>query len=290
MKERSIRFGYHNAKLMIRTDKNDETLLRSIMKSTCAMLRKHGWNIWVPYEEHAHAAERHGKRFARSCAEMHRKGECRGLELEAHFFGRLLEIQFWEDIIDHTADNSNGGRHIFDKVSKMPFVTRIHHRLTCLRVLSHLHRHYEVEVEPIGIDRIFDRALSRREKIEADIKKCVHYKPELGRRSWNGDYNRKSMDGALLDEGQRVYFRDYCGRWATGITRYNINNMWWVVSNGNLVHNVACFEISTSVPTNLRERMSGREKSRAIERHIDRAVKHKQYFRAHLIHQQLEAA
>jgi len=257
----------------------DEKLLKTIMISLCARLRKSGWNIHVPYEEHKDG--RNGKRFDKRWAERHRKGFHSGLELEANLHGRCLDFKFWENVIDHTDENRSGGRYIFDKESKMPYLVRIRLAATKQLIINHLKKHYEAEVSDRS--KFFTKKLKPAiERVMERIKSSGHYDAELGHARIHGSYN-KTLDGKTIKHGQFVYTTDYKGRVITGHAYYDLNMNWNIVTGkyGRLIkHN---HEIWANNPGDLRTKRNERRARRALEDLMARSIKAMDFDKAKII-------
>jgi hypothetical protein len=270
--------GLHDGKIAINLKDVDEALLKKVLTSVCSKLRKLGWLIAVPYTRKYDP--QHGKAFNKSWAERFRVGSKNGLEFEGWICGRSLGLEFWENINDHTKENSNGGRYIFNREAVMPQLALMRLR-ACKSIISkHLEKHFGATLGE-SCSLIIPKPKLVMDLINADNKKCWHYKPELGRRDWNSDSNRKSGEGQLLEEGMRVYCRDYSGRWVTGVTRYNINNMWWVVTGRYDRLNVASWSIYQVAPADPRE--TGSKKRRLkLENLMAKSVKNLDFTKAQI--------
>lgn len=283
--KRSGRINIQDAHLSIwEEDVDQDTLKKEVMLKVCNEMHKWGWGIHVPYDDYADG--QFGKKVSRRFAETHRKGIRNGLECEVSVSGRCIKFEFWENIIDHTHENSNGGRYIFDKESKMPYLTRQRCLATKLKLVRYLQKHWGYEVSDKS-KPIIEKRISAHELITTDNRQCWHYKEELDRRDWNIDSNRKSADGQLLDEYMTVYARGYDGRWIKGVTRYNINNMWWIVVGKWERKNIACFDIYVEKPEDLHVRVSNRVAERRIVQHQKRCIDNKYFIKAHHLEQKL---
>lgn len=260
-------------------DNVDEIFLKKVMVSLAAMLRRKGWSIWVPYDEHKE--NRHGKSFDRRWAERYRKGIKNGLEIELYIFGCHLECKMWENINDHSADNSNGGKYIFNKESKMPYLLKVLTNLTKKQIYNHLEKHYEAVP-----DKVFKVCEFKRKKaldyVLESIKDCSHYKPELGHAEIYGD-NDNSKDGLKIKHGMPVYFTDWKGRILKGVAYYKLNSIWYVVT-GKWDYSVAsCHEIFVNMPESLKTKRNQHIARKRLEHELAQAVKKMDFDRAKTI-------
>lgn len=277
--------GVHDAKIMIMEEKvNKEELKRNVMLRLVRFLKESGWEFTVPYEDYdwLHKDRAYTKNHPHF-AESRRKGIKDGLEMEIGVSGRCLEIEFWENIVDHTADNSNGGRYIFDKESKMPYRQLCRLRATKLKILWFFSQYHDYELTECS-NPVFPRRETGIDFLKREYTESWHHDGSDIFHPTNckvSDYNAKSADGDAIKHGQQVWTTDYSGRWITGTAYRNLNNMWWVLCGKWDHYNKACFEIFTAPPVDIRERMPVQVRAEKLEKHIAAAVKKEDFLKAH---------
>ncbi len=257
----------------------DEVFLKKVMVSVAAMLRRKGWNIWVPYNEHQDG--KNGKAFDRRWAERYRKGVKNGLEVQLYISGCHLECQMWENVNDHSADNSNGGKYIFDKENKMPYLLKVLTNLTKKHVYEHLEKHYEAKPGKVFKVCNFKRKKALDSVFES-IKSSCHYKLELGHAEITGN-NDKSSDKLKIEHGMNVYFTDWHGRILKGVAYYDLNQNWYVVTGKWDYSVVSCFDIFVSKPENLRVKRNERIARKRLEGELSKSIKKMDFDRAKTI-------
>lgn len=282
--EQELKINLSDASVDIWLEKNEEKSLLLMMKSISSMLSKNGWSIHTPFEDHLDVKERHGVEFWRSRASKFRKGINGGLEVELYVCGCHLEVKFFENVNDHSEDNRNGGKYIFNKESKMPYLLRMMTKLAKIKITSHLLEHYNVAKfsrrnEPVFTPQIKIDIINKR------ISESPHYRKELDRADYS-DYNRTSANGTLLEEYQTVYTRDHNGRWCVGYTRYSLNYNWYVITGRHDSVMNGCGSIHTDKPEDLRTRDTGNRRRR-LEQVMAKAVKLMDFDKAKVIKSQL---
>lgn len=248
-----------------------------------AYLKSQGWSFHVPYDDYAYLEHGSSSRGAKRFAEKHRKGIKDGLEIEVAASGAGLDIDFWENVTDHTADNSNGGRYVFDKESKMPYRQLCRFRATKLKIITFLTTYHDYTVME-NARPLFPKRHTGLELVQQDYDESCH---RDGSDIWNAnlqricEYNAKSADGHQIEHGSMIWTRNYHGRWVYGRAMYNINNMWWVLSGKWDRYNKANFEIYTEKPADLNVRVSREKATRSLESKIKKAVDNKDFLLAH---------
>ncbi len=268
-----------------------EPILKAkIVLRLVAYLKSQGWAFHVPYDDYAwleeNSSSRGVKKKGRSkFAEKYRKGIKDGLEVEIGASGVGVDIKFWENVVDHTADNSNGGRHIFDKESKMPYRQLCRLRATKLKIINFLTKYHDYTLMD-NARPLFPKRHTGLDLVQKDYETNPHVHGK-GVAVWDvdpsqiADYNSKSADGRKVQHGTMVWARGYDGRWIYGQAIHNINNMWWILCGKWSRYNIASFEIYTQRPCDLHVRVSQHKAIRSLERKIKAAVDKKDFLLAH---------
>ncbi|MBT2909653.1 hypothetical protein PL84_03535 [Vibrio anguillarum] len=285
-----------DAKIRVNDDTGDfkngfdaEPILKAkIALRLVAYLKSQGWAFHVPYDDYAwleeNSSSRGVKKKGRSkFAEKHRKGIKDGLEVEISANGVGVDIEFWENVVDHTADNSHGGRHIFDKESKMPYRQLCRLRATKLKIINFLTKYHDYILMD-NAHPLFPQRHTGLDLVQKHYDESWHHD---GSDIWDKslqricEYNARSADGNQIEHGSMVWTRDYKNRWVYGRAMYNINNMWWILSGKWDRYNKANFEIYTSKPADLNVRVSRERATRSLESKIKSAVDKKDFLLAH---------
>ncbi|MFW1108400.1 hypothetical protein ACEWA7_20375 [Vibrio parahaemolyticus] len=285
-----------DAKIRVNDDTGDfkngfdaEPILKAkIVLRLVAYLKSQGWAFHVPYDDYAWLEENsssHGvkKKGRPKFAEKHRKGIKDGLEVEICASGVGVDIEFWENVVDHTADNSHGGRHIFDKESKMPYRQLCRLRATKLKIINFLTKYHDYTLMD-NAHPLFPKRQTGIDLVQKSYDESWHRDgSDIWNQSLQGicEYNARSADGNQIEHGSMVWTRDYKERWVYGRAMYNINNMWWILSGKWDRYNKANFEIYTSKPADLNVRVSREKATRSLESKIKSAVDKKDFLLAH---------
>lgn len=247
-------------------------------------LNRLGWKLEVP----ADMIKRYNLRFARSYRYC-RKGDLQG---QLEISGRCIKFEMWQDVAN--VKNPSGGKYDFDKEDRMPYVMRLEMERTRRRIRTYLCNVFSGYA--FGSARTDSRSakcgpngITALEYVAGCYESSHHFKGDWPKylelhssKSLGGCFNsnRKSADGELLAHGQRVWAFDHKGRPLTGIAHYNINNMWWVVTGKYGVQNLACHELYTSQPENMRLKRNARIRRRRLEQELSKATASMNFERA----------
>ena len=283
--DKTIKTSISNGTLNIRLENCNEVFLKEILLSICSKLRKLDWAIRVPYGE-KDTQPKDGKAFNKKWTEGFRCGIHSGLEFEAWICGCSLEFTFWENVIDHTSENSHGGRYIFDKESKMPYLLRIRTHLVRKQIIDHIKNHYEVIEGNNSMPFPTNHLITAYDRVQKRIKSSCHYVPELGHASITNSYS-KSADGISIEHGMPVYALDYYGRFIKGVAYYDLNMNWNVITGKYDYLCISNGSIYVNKPENLRVKQNGRIRRRALENEMSKAIKRMDFDKAKAIKGQL---
>lgn len=211
-------------------------------------------------------------------------GQYRDIYCRLELCGRSIKLEMWQE---SNVENPNGGRYDFDKEARMSFIQRLRMERTRIRMVNFL---CDIRMANLLCDRFPRYKLNKKhgalagppltawEEIKTDIKGCWHYKPEIDRRGGEELYsNNRSADGGTVRHGTRVWYFDRKGRCCTGITHYNINNMWWVVTGKRDRRNLASFDLYTRCPENPRTKRNEKTRRRKLESLLAGAVETMRY-------------
>lgn len=182
--------------------------------------------------------------------DYHRYGRYKDLEFKAEVYNNGFKMEFFQNLI---YENPNSGYFDFDKLSKMPYLTRLQYELTQKKLILFLEeKEFEVELKT---------EKKGTEYIVLDYIKSWHHPQNewFDLKQINGStceysYNNKDRDGKTLYNGDEKYFRDSSGYLCRGIVYHNINNMWWVLLPCETVRNVASFELFDLLDSDERRR------------------------------------
>lgn len=262
-----LSINIHDSHLGIwQDDARDETLRSEVYAELIRQMRGRGWSIHRDPRVHQHY---------RCLSPNNRLGARGTLRCEIELAGRTVKVEFWSTTAKQ--ENRNGRRYDFRKLKRMAKLDRLRVELEFRRIIAWLQT-----VAPIKVERRDDHDLPPMKRIEKDYAESWHKDKELGRPVPSGDYNRKSKDGSLLEQGQPVWFADRKGRIVRGTAYYNINNMWWVIAGGKL-HNEACFYLLTKAPADLRAKRNERARRNRLESELSVAVQRMNFRRAEIL-------
>ncbi|MDX0530782.1 hypothetical protein GOE00_02200 [Sinorhizobium medicae] len=262
-----ISVNIHDSHLGIwQDDARDETLRSEVYAELIRRMRSRGWSIRRNPEVH----HRH-----RCISHNYRLGARGTLRCEIELAGRTVKVEFWSTTAKQ--ENRNGRRYDFNKLKRMAKLDRLRVELEFRRITAWLKT-----LAPVKVERRDEQDLPAMQRIEKRYAESWHKDKELGRPVCSYDSNRRAKDGALLEQGQTVWFADRKGRIVRGTAYYNINNMWWVIAGGKLF-NEACFYLLTAAPVDLRTKHNERARRNRLEAELQIAVKRMDYQRAHVL-------
>lgn len=232
----AININIHDAAIGIWQKAPDDPSFRSEVYGECIRrMRSRGWAI-------RHDSEtRH--RFP-SLSPNQRVGARGTLRCSIRLTGRVVEIEFWSTTAPQI--NRYGRQYDFDKMTRMSKIDRLRVQLEFRRIVSWLET-----IAPVKVKRHEDRDMPAMARIQKGYAENWQSDKALGRPVCSSDYNRKSKDGALLEQGQTVWLADRKGRIIRGKAFYNINNMWWVIAGGALF-NEGSHSLYATQPDDLR--------------------------------------
>ena len=270
-----VRFG--DAKLSVWEEPGrvesawEKIFKRNVFLRMVQQMNRLGWVCIVPPD----MIEQYSESFARNFRYC-RKGD---LQAQLSISGRHIELEMWQDVANR--EHPKSGRYDYGKEARMPYLLRLEMERTRRRIRDYLCGVFDgYRFDPPNQPRGF-YGLTARAWIEREVSRCWHYKPELGRRGGEEHaYNSKSGEGYVITHGSRVWTTDYKGRMVTGTAFYNINNMWWVIIGRYECLNVACFEIYTQRPADLRTKRNIMLRQRRLKDELAKAVKTMRFERA----------
>ena len=182
-------------------------------------------------------------------------GKFHDLEFEGQKYPAGFKISFFQNVVH---ENPNGGRYDFDKLPKMPYMTRLQYtkfKNKILRLLKSL-------VPDIMDDSSFSPKLAE-EWIKCRYVESCHYEQE------NTDFDLRSLDGQTVEpyngmdrdkktirNGEIKYFRGHDGYLYRGRVYHDLNNMWWVITDKYTVRKIAAFELFDLAPGDKRGRLA----------------------------------
>jgi len=265
MTTRKIEIILHDTTIGIwQDDPNDPSFRTDIYGGLIRVMRERGWSVREDPRVKQHYA---------SLNPNHRLAAKGPLRASIETAGRTAEIRIWS--VNAVQNNQNGRRYDFDKLDRMPFLDKKRFELEKIALLSWLQFHCNASVTDKN-----RKGLTADQSIAQDYAESWHSDKDLGRPICQSDCNRKSADGALIEHGQIVWFAGYDGRIRRGQAFYNINNMWWVKVSRNEHRNIACFEIFTHAPEDLRRKRNERKRRQRLEVLLTDAVRRSDYMRA----------
>lgn len=256
---------------------------RDVFARIVQTMKRIGWDVSMP-EIDPGCVKHYGGRVARWAAERKRYCVKGDLKADLSTSGRSITLEFFQSV--NAPDRPDyEGRYQSDKEFHMPYLLRLEMERTRRRIRDYLcgvFTGYRFEPKKLGrMSARGLRGLTALEFVQACYSESFHFKGDwpkwLELHSRDGlvgcfNSNRKTADGALLEHGQRVYFKDRKGRICTGIAYYNINNMWWVASGKYAVTNMASFELHVESPGDLRRKRNDSTRRKRLEAELAKAI------------------
>ncbi|MGJ5163213.1 hypothetical protein [Bradyrhizobium sp. HKCCYLR1051] len=247
-------------------DARDPSLRTAIYAPLIRAMTRRGWRI---------RADPHTLKHYRCISKDHRLGTRGTLHCEIEIAGRTVKVEFWSDTAPQI--NPNGRRYDFDRLSRMAYLDRLRVELEFKRITAWLDG-----LAPVTVKRATARTLPPMQRIAESYAASCHTDKALGHSQWHGDDNRRTKDGALLEQGQTVWLADATGRIIRGAAFYHLNNMWWVIAGGEL-RNEACHDLYALPPQDLRAKHNARRRRSRMERELATAVERMDFARAQLL-------
>lgn len=262
-----IAIRIHDAGIGIWQDNAQDPTFRAAIYSVLIRdMRARGWAIHQDPDIRHHFS---------SLNANHRRCARGTLGCKIKLSGRVVEVEFWS--VTAPQVNRNGREYDFDKMQRMAHIDRLRVELEFRRIVS-----WVETLAPTTVTRSADRDLPPMARIEKSYAESWHSDKQLGRPVCQYDYNRKSVDGRLLEHGQTVWLPDRKGRMIRGQAFYNINNMWWVIAGGKL-HNEGSHALHCSPPADVRTKRNDRARRNRLEAELAIAVRRMQFDRAQIL-------
>ena len=183
--------------------------------------------------------------------------------------GRHVETMFYRE--DPLPGMEPKARNRPDKLVRMPYLKRKQVELEVSKLVDLLHVTYPVRTL-LAEPRVHPDASTAWEYITFRSRMSREYDPDKGYAVPRGDYNRRTADGVLLEQGMGVYFTDAKGRWLHGRAYYNVDRSWWVMTGRFHVVAKGCFELFAVPPGPIRLKNNHRFSLRRINALIMRAA------------------
>lgn len=257
----------HDAQIGIwQDDARDASFRTDIYASLIRGLRGRGWSVKRDPKVHQHH---------RCISQDHRLGSRGSLRCAIEITGRVVKVEFWSTLSPQ--DNRNGRRYDFDKLDRMPHIDALRVELEFRRIIRWLET-----LAPVKVSRRSESDLTPMGVITRRYADSCHTDKALGRPDWHYDYNRKSADKTLLEQGQTVWLHDRKGRVIRGVAYYNLNSMWWVVAGGQLF-NESCGALHVRQPADLRTKQNERARRTRLEKELAIAVQRMHFQRAEIL-------
>jgi len=204
------------------------------------------------------------------------------LEAKINLGGRHLELKFFQNIAN--VENRNGGEYDFDILERMPYLLRLQTINTMSKIAADLHATFGYTLKDIKPRRSDYRpgGVTAMERLERYYAESWHTDKQLGYSSGaNCRYNNTGANGETIKHGTTVWFKDLKGRrWMRGTAYYNINNMWWIVTDRWSMTNIGSHAIYTTQPNDLRDCSNNQHHRSRLEKQLLDAIANLDFVRA----------
>lgn len=265
MTGRKVEVRLHDTSIGVwQDDPNDPTFHSEIYGGLIRLMRGRGWCV---------REDPHIKKHYSCLRQYHRLASKGPLRAAIKISGRVVEIEIWSE--NAAQDNLAGRRYDFDKYERMPFLDKKRFQIE----RSHLTSWIADRCETLITDAS-KKGLTADQRISNSYAESWHSDKALGRPVCSCDGNRKSADDVLLEHGQTVWFAGRDGRIRRGQAFYNINNMWWVKVSDYELLNLACFDLYSNQPADLRTKRNERTRRQRLEALLSKAVRCSDFLRA----------
>lgn len=261
MNTRNGTIRIHDTSISMWEDDNDNTMAKVVLGALVKFMRSRGWRA------------RQDPSVDKIIRPSHYIAEKGPLNARVECHGRALKCEMWS--ADYPTNHPGGHQYDFDKRKRMPYATRV-------RADVELNAMAQWGVDTFSYARGDDdrRKLGAAEYIAKDYATGWHTDKALGHPRIGHPSNARSGDGATLQHGSAVWYRGLDGRARRGRTFYHLNNMWWVVTPDDVLHNLPSWEVLTTPPENLgrvvdpsicRDRLEREHRAALLAEDYDRA-------------------
>lgn len=172
-----------------------------------------------------------------SISRYYTHGIWNNLEFEAHYYPNGMSFEFFQNKYPGKRGQGNG-RYEFDKKEQMPYLLKKKLEFSLNKMLGFIknlnNTKFSIKERKIeiidwhGNPNIHDSRLSYTDKVR--ILKSHIYNKKIE------DYQRKDSSGKLLACGELKYFYNYEKILCRGYVYHNCNNMWWVITNEDILN------------------------------------------------------
>lgn len=244
---------------------------REVFARIVQTLNRLGWTCVIPPEKIANYSMDFARSF-RYCT----KGD---LQADLDISGRCISLQMFQNVsAPDRADH--GGRYQGDKERHMPYVMRLEMERTRRRIRTYLINvlgGYEFKPsEPVlGL-----RGVTALEYAAQQRRTSGHYVPDLDRARISNAREGFSADGYPLENGVRVYAKDFYGRIICGTAFYSLNGNWQVVTGRYHVAYVWHTAIWVQCPGDPRVKRNARQRRQRLEGEMAKAIGEMNFERA----------
>lgn len=249
------------------------------------LLRKLGWKTEIDAEDFADTKARHGLKFAQKWTSRTRLCSHGDLKGEISVSGRCIEFKMWQGVNTPTRPD-HGGKYESDKEAVMPYLLRLRMERTRRRMceyLMHVIDGYVVEDKSPRATRVGPGGMTALDAVLNSMKASAHYREELGRASFGMDINNLSRDKQRLENGMRVYSKDWYGRMICGVAYYQLNDRWYLVTGKYDYTCVNARDVFVGNPGDLKIKRNERRRRDRLENELAKAIKTMNFKRAEVI-------
>lgn len=171
--------------------------------------------------------------------DKHKIGRYADLKFKAEWHSNDFKITFFQDVYH---ENPCGGFYDFNKLEKMPYLIKKQYELTQHKLIAYFeNKGYKVSFgknTKSGAEFIVEdyiRSWHHPQNKIFELSEINGETPEQG-------YNATDRDKKIIHNGETKYFRGFDGYLRRGIVYHNINNMWWILTGGE-IRNICCSDL-----------------------------------------------
>lgn len=263
----------------------EELFRKQVFSKMVWFLRKLGWTTEIDADDFADTKARHGLKFAQQWCSRKRLCSHGDLKGEIDVTGRCIDFKMWQGVNTPTRPD-HGGKYESNKEAVMPYLLRLRMERTRRRMceyLTHVIDGYVVEDKSPKARYVGPGGMTAMQAIADAMRSSCHYRPELGRASFSMDRNNLSGDKQRLENGMKVYAREWSGRIICGTAYYNLNDQWWLETGRYGYRSVSAYEIYVNTPDDLRMKRNERLRRDRLEGELAKAIKAMNFKRAEVI-------
>ena len=200
-------------------------------------LTKRGFNITEnkTYKEHYDVLSKYHKIGFKNDVALLMEIDASSIKVE---FGNIKNL--WQDMQQSFWDDPSD-----ERFAKLTYLENIAVKLEIKKLIEYCKKFnlsFQKEDCDLSPEEYIINKLRINKHIHGEVNSLDDIQKSISKESYDWVHNSNDKNKNKILGGQLKYFYDYNKRLSCGIVYHNINNMWWVICNGNL-RNIASFDL-----------------------------------------------